>query len=168
MLKGRQLRRVAHALVDVVCEEFIRNPEFADRLESVLRDVYADTLSTEDRPTRPKKPKKQQLVDPFQVLSDRGALGLRAFLQAVSIQDLKGIVRAHRLDPSRLSDKWRSQERLVDFVTERVESRARQGDVFRQYGARQSGAHTPTTGEQVAGANLSKPKDKKDQGPENF
>jgi hypothetical protein len=127
MLRAKELRRILHAFADAVCDEAARNPEFAGRLAALL-----DT----DGPTRPKVQKSKRVLDPFQVLADRGGRGLRAFLQDLPIHELRTVVRTHRLDPTRLSDKWKTKERFVDFVLDRVEARAKQGDVFRQYGSR--------------------------------
>jgi hypothetical protein len=69
-------------------------------------------------------------VDPFAVLRDEGENALRAHLEAFTTSDLQGIIRAHRLDPARISARWTNRARLVDLIVAQVRARADHGKAF--------------------------------------
>lgn len=124
MLSKSDLRKVMHRLVDVICDEAESNARLAERLQDALGFAGEETR---------RAPKKQAALDPFAVLEKHGVSGLRRQLNDMDLNDLKTIVRLHRFDPSRLSDKWKTRDRFVDLIVERVEARARQGSAFRDY-----------------------------------
>jgi hypothetical protein len=83
--------------------------------------------------------------------------GLRTRLQELDLHELRSIVRTHRLDPTRLSDKWKTQERLIDLIVDRVEARAKQGETFRQYAPRMDRSETiQTNAETTSSSNEAK------------
>lgn len=124
MLSKSELRKVMHRLVDVICDEAESNSRLAERLQTALGLTGEDTK---------RAPKKQAALDPFAVLEEHGVSGLRRQLDDMDLNNLRTIVRLHRLDPSRLSDKWKTRDRFIDLVVERVEARAKQGSAFRDY-----------------------------------
>jgi hypothetical protein len=74
------------------------------------------------------------VVDPFKLLSS-GEQHLRSELAKLELEQLKDIVAEYGMDTSRLALKWKSHERLVDFVVNTVVARNRKGDVFRDLSA---------------------------------
>jgi isoleucyl-tRNA synthetase len=124
--ESSEIRRRLKLLAQLVWEEAERNPEFAKAL--------AELLAVQSTGEKPKKRAKTPALDPFEVFREKGIDGFRAWLNELSLEDLRNIVRQQRFDPSRLSDKWKTKERFVQLVLERVESRSKQGDVFRFYG----------------------------------
>lgn len=70
------------------------------------------------------------LPDPFAMWRARGEDGLRGALNALSLADLRRIVRAHRLDPARISARWAVRERLVELVISQVRARMDHGKAF--------------------------------------
>lgn len=70
------------------------------------------------------------LPDPYVVLRQEGETGLRARLGTTEIAGLRQIVRAHRLDPARISARWMNRERLVELIVEQVCARADHGKAF--------------------------------------
>jgi hypothetical protein len=69
-------------------------------------------------------------VDPFAVLRDGGETGLRARLDTLDLAALRQIVRAHRLDPARISTRWTARERVVSLIVEQTRARVNHGKAF--------------------------------------
>ena len=89
-------------------------------------------------------------TDPFVARQDRGQDGFRKWLESQSIEHLKAIISEHRLDATGNARKWKTKEKLVELIIDRVESRAKQGGVFRRYGE-------PTTTDGVIDATPEEP-----------
>jgi hypothetical protein len=66
----------------------------------------------------------------FKILESEGADPLRSKLRQLSIQELKGIISFHRLDPSRKSSKWKNPDKLIGLIMDMAVNRAKHGDVF--------------------------------------
>jgi len=69
-------------------------------------------------------------LDPFALLRAHGDVALRARLGELDLASLRSVVRAHRLDPARISARWSARERLVDLIVEQVCARASLGRAF--------------------------------------
>lgn len=74
---------------------------------------------------------KPSLPDVFAIFMEKGAVPLRDELQFYEIQTLKQIVSNSHLDTAGKVRKWRSKERIIDFIIDAVEKRISQGDAFR-------------------------------------
>jgi len=123
----KNIRRLLHRLADLIADEAERNQRFAAELHEILGT----------REGGPKKPRTQPPPeDPFEMYRTKGEEGFKSWLETLDVATLKAMVRQHRLDPSRLSDKWKTKERFVSLIVERVPARLKQGDVFRHYGDR--------------------------------
>jgi hypothetical protein len=81
--------------------------------------------------TRAREPgARTETLDPFAALRAGGESGLRVALEAVEVAALHAIVRAHRLDPARISARWSSRERLVELIVAQARARASHGQAF--------------------------------------
>lgn len=111
-------------LFGVVLAEIRDNPRFAER----VRGALGNSINTTPRRTgrRPPGP-----LDPFAVFVAEGESGLRARLEDLSVEELKNVVAEHGMDSSKLAMKWKTADRLVDLVVERVRHRSSKGDAFR-------------------------------------
>ena len=69
-------------------------------------------------------------LDPFAVLRDRGEPGLQASLESLDLVSLRQLVRAHRLDPARISARWTARDRITALIVEQVRARANHGKAF--------------------------------------
>ncbi len=69
-------------------------------------------------------------LDPFRVLRDHGEKGLHETLESLEIAQLRAIVRKHRLDPARISARWRDQERVIQLIVSQVKAQATYGKAF--------------------------------------
>jgi hypothetical protein len=69
-------------------------------------------------------------MDPFAILREQGAKGLRDRLNGESIETLRATVRSYVLDPSRRSHKWTNKDKLVELIVARVSGESERGKVF--------------------------------------
>ncbi len=143
MLTPKNLRQRLRRLADLLADEAERNTEFGSML--------ADLLGVQSAQDKPKKSEKFRVPDPFDAFRARGHDGFREWLDALSVQELRAIVRQQRFDPSRLSDKWKTKRRFTQLIMDRVESRSKQGDVFRFYGKDTGEDENETSDENVSG-----------------
>lgn len=78
---------------------------------------------------------KQRLVEfnLFEIISEVGEEGLRERLTPLELDTLRKIVRRYGFDPSKLAEKWKDRERLIDLIIERVTARSDKGKAFKDY-----------------------------------
>ena len=72
----------------------------------------------------------QPAPDPFAVMRAQGEAGLRATLDALDLDALRQIVRAHRLDPARISARWANRERVIALIVDQTRARLNHGRAF--------------------------------------
>ena len=128
---NKDLKKKLKALTDLIIQQAEQNPEFGEAITEIL-GIKAKTK----KETATKKD-SEPLPDPFVYFQENGEDKLRIWLENFDVSNLKAMVRQHRFDPSRLSDRWKKKQRFIDLITERVQSRVNQGDSFRHYTERQ-------------------------------
>jgi hypothetical protein len=69
-------------------------------------------------------------LDPFLVMRQAGAKGLRESLASLELSALRAVVRAHRLDPARVSARWTASDRIIELIVEQVGARLNHGRAF--------------------------------------
>jgi len=69
-------------------------------------------------------------LEPFVVYREYGETALRAALEELDLAALRGIVRAHRLDPARISARWTAADRLIALIVQQVQAHANSGRAF--------------------------------------
>ena len=84
---------------------------------------------TEEKPA--KKPVKELNLN--RSYREEGPEALKTILEQYEVDELKKLIQLQGLDTPRKTAKWKEKERLVEFILTRTESRATQGDVFRNY-----------------------------------
>jgi len=102
------------------------NPDFLKDIELAPRDI----------PIVNRKKKKEEPpidLDVFRIFSDEGSEVLREKLEPLDLRTLVRIIRQHRFDPSKLAEKWKDKERLINLILERVAARSDKGKVFKEY-----------------------------------
>ena len=62
-----------------------------------------------------------------------GENAVRETLESYDVDELKTIIRVRHLDPRRSTYKTKNREKLINQIMVMAESRATQGDVFRNY-----------------------------------
>lgn len=136
------LKRTLTALVNVIVEEAGRNPEFRERVESVL---YVTKPAPKAKANSPQKHAGQQpatqekrkggrrapaMLDPID-LAKHGEAALRNQLAGLDLEKLLDIVAQYGMDPGKLVMKWKDRERVIDRIVELALARATKGDAFR-------------------------------------
>lgn len=123
------------------------NKEVAKRVSRILRiiakrieenpELLADSeLSLLEIPAlkRNKKAEPPSITfDIFDIFAEGGAQALRNRLEPLELRALKRIIAKHSFDSSKLADKWRKKERLINLILERVTARTEKGEVFKGY-----------------------------------
>jgi len=110
----------------------------AGQIAAALREsgLLAGDATTAEKPRDRKPPAARieeqggEAPDPFVVLRERGEAGLRAALDGMELATLRQIVRAHRLDPARISARWTARERVVALIVDQVRAHANHGKAF--------------------------------------
>jgi hypothetical protein len=132
------LSRLA-AIFDAVLHEAENNRAFSKKLERALgagaqdlSHIAPTSLKRRfDGTHRRSNRRAKAVLDPFSLLSV-GEPHLRSELAKLNLDQLRDIVAEHGMDTSKLALKWKSPDRLVDFIVSTVVARNRKGDVFRE------------------------------------
>ena len=112
---AQMLRRLARELED--------NPVLATRLLGTDGAITKGGRSTASPP---------EALDLYAVFASGGESQLREAIQRFDIPQLRRIVQRNGLDSSKLAEKWRNKERLMELIVRTVMERAHLGDVFRR------------------------------------
>lgn len=124
MYSHNELASLLPALLRAVADEMERDNTLAERILGNLPDAL-------DK----KRVKRAPIgFDPFELLRHGNVGLLRERLESLDLPSLKTIVTEHGLDTTRLAQKWRDKQRLVNFILERITARAGKGDVFKEVG----------------------------------
>lgn len=147
-------------LVKTVADEAARSPRFARTLaDAVAPDArtanddpaLTSRLATQDarggsgdaeppggrgqrgQPTRAGRSGRRSrgAIDPFKIYADTGESGLRHALATLDLEQLRDIVAEHGMDHDRLAMKWKSPDRVIGRIVERVEAVSSKGFAFR-------------------------------------
>jgi hypothetical protein len=139
---GHDEAEAAGKLLRELADRAERDPAFGEQIaEAVRASGLLGAAQTAQKPPAPRKKstasaKRQQpattgeLPDPFQVLRQHGEDGLHAELARLDLASLRQIVRAHRLDPARISARWTATDRVIALIVEQVRARANHGRAF--------------------------------------
>ena len=125
-------------LLRELAERADHDPAFGAQVADALRASGLLGSARKSPPPRKKSVKSVQrapkvdgnVLNPFQVLRRYGDQALRDQLTTLDLTSLRQIVRAHRLDPARISARWSSSERVVSLIVEQVRARANHGRAF--------------------------------------
>jgi len=141
------------AIFEEVIDEARNNSRFAARLERALVGEMRprptiDKSSAELSHTSPRRSNRRAkaAINPFEFLP-AGEHHLRAELAKLGIDQLKDVVAEYGMDTSRLALKWKSQERLIEFIITTALARHRKGDVFRDNSMNKTEAEPAGSGE---------------------
>lgn len=113
----------------------MKNDE-ADRLAKSLRKLASALESNPEKfeflfgPLIPRPAKPKTLLNPFEVISKEGEVGLRDRIDRMTVKDIRGLIQEHRLDSSGLSNKWSDKKRLADLAFKGLRNRYMHGQVF--------------------------------------
>lgn len=126
MRKEKALTTLLNDLVALLADEAARNPVFAARLDQLLAE-------TPERKSARRKSPRAQMASPLDLhgeLQARGEQEFRHWLREQPTDALLASIRAHDLDPSRRSAKWKEAEKLADFIADALQARLARGSAF--------------------------------------
>lgn len=115
---------------------FAAHVRAAAQQSGLLRALSGESRSTAKRPKSAKAANTEAAAsaetppDPFTIFRAKGESGLRATLDALELATLRNIVRAHRLDPARISARWAARDRVINLIVDQVRARANHGRAF--------------------------------------
>jgi len=118
-----------------VADQADTNPDFREML---LRAIHQPEQTAcqmripSDVPAvgRGKNRRAPAVLNPIEVVREGEAV-LRSRLAVLTLDQLRDIVAEHGLDPGRLVMKWKTPERVIDWIIEKATVRSRHGDAFR-------------------------------------
>jgi len=114
------------SILRMLAKKIEENPE-------ILRDIRFNQKEVPILSQKEEEEKKAVDFNIFQIFSEGGEQALRDRLNPLNLRTLRGILRKHSLDPSKLAEKWKNKNRLVELIIERVAARSERGKVFKQY-----------------------------------
>lgn len=130
-MKEKDIVALWKKISNVISEEIQCNPKFAEKISEAIAlakpDEEFDSVSRE-KPTRRNRRNPAKL-DPFILLED-GETALLEGLHGLSVEELKDIIAANGMDPSKLAMKWKSREKLEQHIIEATIRKSGQGDAF--------------------------------------
>lgn len=126
MRKEKALITMLNGLVKLLSEEAVRNPDFANRLDSLLGPLQGPKPTP--KPTG--KPDQLELPDIHAEFSSRGEEEFRLWLRDQPVVVLYALIRRHDLDATRRSSKWKDPEKLSGYIADQLRSRLSRGSAF--------------------------------------
>jgi hypothetical protein len=123
--KRPELSEILAKTVEAIAAEANRTPRFAKALAAAFS---ADGEVGSSRRVGRRAP---GVLNPFQVFEDTGEGGLRSQLRELDLEQLRDIVAEHGMDHDRLAMKWKTTDRVMDRIVEKVASRSSKGSAFR-------------------------------------
>ena len=72
-------------------------------------------------------------INPILIFYKEGSEKLKAILEELTVEELHLIIRQRSMDSQNRTRKWKTKAKLVEHILLMAESRASQGDVFRNY-----------------------------------
>jgi hypothetical protein len=130
MLNSSEIKKRLIALASLIAEQAAKDSDFAVALSELLLNVQAD----QEEPTVISDHRPDRTTNPFVARQNYGQEGFRNWLDSQSIEQLKAIISEHRLDATGNVRKWKTKEKLVELIIDRVENRVKHGTAFRRYG----------------------------------
>lgn len=134
MRKEKALVSLLRGLVDLLAEESARNPEFSNKLDTLLSELPEKKTAT----------KKTIKVAPPENLPDihaewiaRGEIDFRLWLRDQPVPVLRAVIRTEDLDAPRRTVKWKEAEKLAEFIADSLRARQSRGSAFIGRGAKE-------------------------------
>lgn len=126
MRDEKALIKMLRGLVNLLADESRRNPEFAARLDEVLRALPTKT----QRPARQRVIPPEDLPDAHVEWQRRGEVDFRLWLRDQPLPVLRALVRTHDLDPTGRTGKWKEAQKLAEYIADSLRARLARGSSF--------------------------------------
>lgn len=120
----------------LVANEIENNKSLAKRLSPPLLEFLQENQEKKKTSSSSYSQKNTEKLipegfDPFQIFHEKGSVGLFSALQNMDAASCKAVLSHFALDPTRSYNRWRKQERLADFIVQRVKAMTSKGEVFK-------------------------------------
>ncbi|MCZ8012982.1 MAG: hypothetical protein O9319_00225 [Gemmatimonas sp.] len=115
-------------MVELLAEESAKNPEFAQRLDDLMTALPSSKRAAASKPQE--KAPKRPAPDVHAEWQARGEAGVRVWLREQPVSDLRAIIQAQDLDPTRRTAKWREAEKLAGYIVDGLRARLARGSSF--------------------------------------
>jgi len=129
MQHSKVLVKVLKDLAELVAEEADRNPDFANRLDMILREVAVANYGVST-----KKVKSLDLdldiPDVFTEYETREEGDFINWLSAYELDVLKSIIKTNAFDSTRRSYKWKDKSKVTQLILEQIKARLNRGSAF--------------------------------------
>jgi hypothetical protein len=113
---------------DIIAKE-LRN--LAERIEAGDLEAYKIASKLFSKPKK-KREKPVSPIDAYRILREKGEQGLRQALENLELTELRNVLLAYNLDRQQLARKWKNEDRLRQFILERLVAHFKSGNVFLQ------------------------------------
>jgi hypothetical protein len=127
MRRENAVIRFARGLIDLVADEAARNAEFSQKLDELF-DSLGQKKMRSDKRAEPKE--EVTLPDIHAEWRARGETEFRFWIAGQPVVALRMLIRAHELDPTRRTEKWREAEKLGGYIAEQLKGRLKTGSGF--------------------------------------
>lgn len=125
MRNEKALINLLQRLVHLLADESKKNPEFANKVDSLLIDFLPSKETKKNKEELP-----ADLPDIYTEWQIRDEIDFGHWLQEHPLQVLKALIRKHDFDAKRQTEKWKDPAKLVLFINEKLRSRATRGNSF--------------------------------------
>lgn len=117
-------------IFNVVIDEMKSNKEFKMRIEDALSNKESEIPNNIVESKAKKRGRKSAVLNP-NIIALKGEIILREELDKLEVVQLKDIISQYAMDSSKLTNRWRSKEKLMNYIVEVSFNRISKGDVFR-------------------------------------
>jgi hypothetical protein len=126
MRKEKALTTLLRDFVAIVAEEASHSPKFAARLDDLLSPL------PDRKPAKQRTPRTEPVSAPdlHTELKTRGDDEFRYWLREQPLPVLRASIRAHDLDPTRKTARWKEAEKVADFIADAMRARLARGSAF--------------------------------------
>lgn len=117
-------------IFNVVIDEMKSNKEFKMRIEDALSNKESEIPNNIVESKAKKRGRNSAVLNP-NIIALKGEIILRGELDKLEVVQLKDIISQYAMDSSKLTNRWRSKEKLMNYIVEVSFNRISKGDVFR-------------------------------------
>jgi hypothetical protein len=127
MRKEKALISLLKDFVKLIGEEADRNPEFSEKLDTLLSELPEGERS---KKSRSRSPKREDLPDIHAEFNSRGQAEFQLWLRDQPVPTLRALIRVHDLDAARRTSKWKDAQKLSAFIANQISARLSRGSSF--------------------------------------
>jgi hypothetical protein len=108
--------------------------QYLDRHPEIVNEIIKEYSDIQTEPNNPDNNDSDSTsinnIDIYEIYKKMGAEGLKDKLNDLQIDELKEIIKTHRLDPKKYFYKWKTTEKFINFIIEKVKYKIDKGKTF--------------------------------------